>query len=154
MSKFSQVYFIANDDSRNFEHFDNIDLQIFLGEGNRQWYEPHYLDDSIKPLGKIESMVPIGPNDENSLLDACIIFAPIYFELCPSLKKIELELKDKTFLDFNLDKIPDSWNQLRREAEPIFEKLNIFKMKLIPLTAEQRYLSENYRDSKKVNDFK
>lgn len=145
MHKFHKVYFISNKNSENFETVESIDLQIFLGEGHRQWYEAHYLDDLIKPIGKIRVMVPIGPNDENSLLDACIIFAPMYFESCPSLKKIQIELKDAKSLDFDLDKnIPESWNQLRHESEPIFEKLNIFKIKLVPLTADQRYLPSRY----------
>lgn len=126
-------------------------MQIFLGEGSRQWYEAHYLNESFKPIGKIKIMIPLGPNDENSLLDACIAFAPIYFESCTSLKQIKLEFKDKTDLDFNQDKnIPELWNTLRREAQPIFEKLNIFKIKLVPLTADQRYPHSNFREQYKI----
>ena len=105
----------------------------------------------IELRGKISTMVPGGVNDQNSLLDACIAFAPNFFDACPTLKKIQDELKDSEFLDFDLDKdkIPKDWKQLRREAAPIFEKLNISKIKLIPLSTAQRYLdSENKNDLK------
>ncbi len=55
-------------------------------------------------------------------LDACIIFAPKYFESCLSLKDIQTELKDAERLDFDLGEIPKMWDSLRREAKPIFEK--------------------------------
>ena len=90
-------------------------------------------------------MVPGGVFDENSLLDACIAFAPKFFKSCPTLKKIQEELENSEFLDFDLgkDKIPKDWNQLRREAAPIFEKLNIYKIKLVPLSTDQRYLADH-----------
>lgn len=151
MGGFSRIYGITGTFRDNSESVALIYVQILVGEGHRQWYEAHYFDKSIKPIGKIRSMVPIGPNDENSLLDACIAFAPKFFESCPTLKKIKEELKDSEVLGFDSDKdkIPKEWKQLRREAAPIFEKLNISKIKLIPLSTEQRYLdTENKNDLK------
>ena len=165
MTGFSRIYCITNDVSENSGSFKSINLQILSGDSNRQWYEAYYFDKSFTPIGKIKSMVPLGPNDENSLLDACIIFAPKYFESCPSLKEIQTELKDVTFLDFDTGKkIPKLWNSLRKEARPIFEKLNILKpvpldvdkiclgqrypdQQLIPLTVDQRYLDQRYPNS-------
>jgi hypothetical protein len=147
MSGYVRVYCIANEVSEDGRSFRSMDLQILLGASDREWYEAYYFDKSITPIGKIKVMVPLGPDDENSLLDACIAFAPKYFETCLSLEKIKLEFKDKKYLDFPFDKdIPESWNQLRREARPIFEKLNIFEIKLIPLTTDQKYSHSNYKE--------
>ncbi len=143
MAGFSRIYCISSEVFENSESVESVYLQIFAGEGHRQWYMPYYFDKSIKPIGKISRMVPGDVNDENSLLDACIAFAPNFFNACPTLKKIQDELVDFEFLDFcDEDKIPKGWKQLRREAAPIFEKLNISKIKLISLSTEQRYLED------------
>ena len=115
-----------------------------IRESDRQWCEALYFDKSFTPIGKIKIIISFGPNDENSLLDACIIFAPKYFESCTSLKEIQTELKDAERLDFDLGEIPKMWDSLRRKARPMFEKLNLFKIKLVPLAADQRY--HHYRE--------
>ncbi len=53
-----------------------IEMLILVGDGSRQWLEPHYVDPSIKPIGRIRAILPAGPDDPNSLLDACIASAP------------------------------------------------------------------------------
>jgi len=54
-------------------------FQILVGDADRQWLEAHYFDNSIRSLGKIEIIVPARPDDENSLLDACLAFNPKHF---------------------------------------------------------------------------
>ena len=99
-------------------------MTIFRGDGGRIWYEPHYLDKSIKPIGGIAVTVPNGPEDPNQLLDALIAFAPKFFENCPSLEVIKNKLADKKRLDFDLgkDDIPESWDELRKESRNTIEQ--------------------------------
>ena len=96
------------------------------------WLESHYVDRRLKPIGKIRVIMPEVPDALHRLLDACIAFAPKYFQECPSLEKVKEDLRDTKRLDFHLgkDKIPASWESLRKEAAPIFEKLNVFEAKL------------------------
>ena len=110
-------------------------LQIWQGEGNRQWLEAHYFDESIKPIGQLRTVIPAAPNDENALLDACIAFFPQAFNDCPSLARVEELLSEVGVLDFDLrgDAIPREWPALRTEATPLFRDLNIFEAYLEPI---------------------
>lgn len=100
-------------------------FEIWVGQNGRIWFWKKNIQ-NFTSLGKITTIIPGSPEYEPWLVDACIVFAPKYFESCSSLEKIKLEFKDKTFLDFDLDKnIPESWSQLRREALPIYKKLVI-----------------------------
>ena len=96
------------------------------------WLESHYVDRTLRPIGKIRTIIPEVPDALHGLLDACIAFAPKYFQECPSLEKVKGELRDTKRLDFDSgkDKIPASWESLQKEATPIFEKLNVFEAKL------------------------
>ena len=107
-------------------------FQILVGDADRQWLEAHYFDKSIKPLGEIKVIIPARPDDENSLLDACIAFYPQHFADCPSLPEVEKKVKDLTRLDFDLgmDKVPEEWHKFRKEGEPMFKQLNIFEAQL------------------------
>lgn len=107
-------------------------FQVLVGDADRQWLEVHYFDKSIRPLGKIKVIVPARPDDENSLLDACLAFYPKHFTKCPSLIEVEQKVKSLTRLDFHLgaDEIPEEWNTLRDEAKPMFKSLNIFEANL------------------------
>ena len=114
-------------------------LLILVGAGGREWLEGHAIDtpatpekNEFQPIGKIWHIVPKGPLDPNSLIDACIAFAPKLFEDCPTLEDVKASLKDDTMLDFDLRKedIPAKWSKLREEARPIFEKLTILKGEL------------------------
>ena len=51
-----------------------IEFLILVGEADRQWLEPHYVDRSIKPIGKLRVIVPAQSDQPDSLLDACIAF--------------------------------------------------------------------------------
>jgi len=118
-----------------FQGADGINpilLQILVGDSDRQWLEAHYFDKSIKQLGKIKIIIPAKPNDENSLLDACLAFFPSHFVGCNSLNNIREKLNDVKRLDFHvgMNEIPKEWNNLREEAKGAFKKLNIFEAEL------------------------
>lgn len=143
MAGFSRIYCIGS--LGGFEGADGlnkISLQIFVGDGNRQWLEPHYLDENLAPIGNIQKIIPEGPNHPNSLIDACIAFSPSNFNMCPSIPQVNEELMNVDFLDFDAgkEKIPKLWEQLRKEALPHFEKLNIFKADLIGLNTNEKHL--------------
>ncbi len=135
MAGFSKIYLIGG--QGGFQGADGINpirLQIWVGDADRQWLEPHYVDRSIKPLGTIRSLVPARPDDPEALLDACIAFFPEHFKRCPSLSGVASELEGVTQMDFDLgiDRIPKIWPQLRIEARPEFKRLNIYEAELQP----------------------
>lgn len=105
-----------------------IEMQIWLGEGNRQWLEPHYFDNRLKPLGKLRTIIPRGPFDHDALVDACIAFYPAHFKDCPTLAQVEKTLGDIEVFDFDIseDQVPKLWSQLRKEAQNKFNELHIF----------------------------
>jgi hypothetical protein len=109
-----------------------IEFMILVGDSDRQWLEPHYFDNSISPIGKLQVIIPAGPDHADSLLDACIAFNPRYFKTCSSMTDVELAIKDKSRLDFDLEpqEIPAAWNQLREEARPLFSQMNIWRANL------------------------
>ena len=53
-----------------------ISLFILVGDADRQWLEPVYVNKNIKPIGNIKVIIPPGPDDPRMLLDACQAFAP------------------------------------------------------------------------------
>jgi hypothetical protein len=130
MAGFNQIFCIGGVGGFNgSDGINPIELQILVGDGNRRWLESHYFDKSIKPIGRIKVIIPEVPEYLSGLIDACIAFAPKYFEQCPSMDKVKEELKEVRRLDFDQsrEKIPESWYALRKEATPFFEKMNIFE---------------------------
>ena len=105
-------------DSPNAEYNKNLFI-ILQSDNGRQALVCLYVDKSLKPLSKIWRIIPCGPNDKNALLDACITFAPQFFESCESLKEVKSNLSDTDMLE---EKRPEGWEKLREEARPIFEK--------------------------------
>ena len=95
MAGYSKLYVIGDE---GVDGVNPIRMQIWVGDGNRQWLEPYYIDQSIKPIGVIKKIIPNGPNDPVSVLDACIAFYPHYFQKCPSLAEAVFLLgNDKTW---------------------------------------------------------
>jgi hypothetical protein len=133
MAGFNKIYCVGG--LGGFDGADGINpiqFQIWVGDGNRQWFEPHYIDPTIRPLGRLKRMVPKGPDDINDLFDACIAFYPRHFRTCPTMPVVESLLRDVERLDFHLgqDDIPKEWPQLRKEAWPLFRQLNVFEGRL------------------------
>lgn len=114
---------------------NSIEFLVLVGDSDRRWFEPHYFDRSITPIGRVRAIVPLGPNDPNSLLDACIAFCPRRFRSCPSLAEVESALREADRLDFDAHphEIPAAWVRLREEARPIFVAMNIWRADIVPL---------------------
>jgi hypothetical protein len=115
-----------------------IEFLILVGGADRQYLEPHYFDPSIKPIGRLRVIIPIGPDHPDSLLDACIAFCPQRFRSCPSLAEVESALQEMDCLDFHShpEEIPRTWTSVREEARPLFAAMNIWRADLVPM--EQR----------------
>jgi len=132
MAGYSKIYCIGGRGGfLGTDGINPIDLQIWVGDADRQWYEAHYFNTKLKPIGKINKIIPKAPDDKNVLLDCCIAFMPLYFEKCPSLNKIIEKLKTYSLLDFDINKnIPFEWQQLRKEAIQYFADIIIFEATL------------------------
>jgi hypothetical protein len=135
MAGFSRFYVIGGlGGFMGADGVNPIEMMIMVGEGNRQWLEPRYFDTRIKPLGKLKTIIPAGPDHPDALLDACIAFYPRLFRECHLLKEVESSLGDAERLDFDARplEIPKGWYKLREEARPIFTSLNIWLADLVP----------------------
>lgn len=106
----------------------SILLQIWVGEGSRQWFEAHYFREDIQPLGSIQIVFPASTDDEWGVLDACLAFYPRFFTSCRSLTAIAAELTGVDRLDFDQGQaeLPAAWQQLRREAGALMPELPIY----------------------------
>ena len=136
MSGFSKLYVVGGlGGYQGADGVNPIEFLILIGDAHRQWLEPHYFDPSIKPIGKLRSMVPAGPDHPDALLDACIAFCPRHFESCQSLAEVKSALGDAQHLDFDLgrDEVPEGWELLREEARPVFADMNIWRADLVPI---------------------
>ena len=136
MAGYSRLYCIGG--LGGFQGGDGINpilFQILVGDADRQWFESHYFDSTIKPLGEVNVIVPEGPDHPNALLDACIAFFPDHFKSCSLLPTVNSALIGVKRLDFDLgkDDIPSEWNGLREEARPYFKSLNIWEAILRPI---------------------
>ena len=136
MAGYSKIYCIGG--LGGFEGADGInpiDFQIWVGDGERRWFEVHYFNDKIKPIGKLRTIIPESPDHPDGLLDACIAFSPEYFHVCAALEAVREKLQSQDRLDFNLEKrrIPREWVALREQARPLFRDLIIFEAELEPL---------------------
>lgn len=135
MAGYTKLYVIG--DPGGFLGSDGVNpiyLLILVGESDRQWLEPHYLDTSIAPLGDLRVIVPAGPDHPDSVLDACIGFFPGPFTACGSFHDVASQLVGVERLDFHLGarSVPTSWTTLREEARPIFDELHIWRAELEP----------------------
>lgn len=137
MAGFSKFYVIGGQGGfMGADGVNPIEFLVLVGEADRQWLEPHYFDTSIDPIGKLRVIIPAGPNQPDSLLDACIAFYPRHFGGCPSLGEVEAALRNAERLDFNADPqgIPPAWARLREEARPLFAEMNIWQADLVPFS--------------------
>lgn len=135
MAGFSKIYCIGG--TGGFLGSDGINpilVQIWQGEGDRQWFEARYFDKKFKPLGNVKKIVPLGPDMPDNLLDACIVFFSDPFKKCPSFPGIEIKLNKVKFMDFNLNKgVPIGWEKLREEARPFFNEFGLYEAVLKPI---------------------
>ncbi len=143
MAGFTKIYCVGG--LGGYDGADGINpilFQILVGDGNRQWLEVHYFDKGIKPIVEA-TIIPEGPDNPDSLVDACILFFPSHFRECSLLEKVASELKKNLkpggLLDFDLGKkqIPRDWLALREQARPCFKQLAIFQAALEPYPPAQ-----------------
>ncbi len=74
------------------------------------------------------------------IIDAFIAFAPELFKECSILQKVANEIGNSTSIDFtNSETIPKSWNHLREQARPIFEKIPIFEAQISEIRGKDKY---------------
>ncbi|HEX7377046.1 MAG TPA: hypothetical protein VF278_08035 [Pirellulales bacterium] len=136
MAGFSKLYAIGGlGGFQGYDGINPIELQILVGDADRQWLEPYYVNRKIRPLGSLRAIVPQGPDHPNALLDACLAFYPKHFDGCSTIMTVASKLQGTTKLDFDADPkaVPEEWDLLRKEAEPLFEALNIFEAELRPM---------------------
>lgn len=137
MAGYSKLFVIGGKGgSAGADGVNPIELLILVGDADRQWLEPHYVDTSIRPIGKLRIIVPAAPDQADSLLDAIIAFYPRRFSQCPSLREVESALGNAERLDFNASPqaIPAAWFRLREEARPYFAKMRIWRANLNPIS--------------------
>ena len=77
MAGYSKLYVIGGQGGgMGADGVNPIEFLVLIGDADRQWLEPHYVDRSIKPIAKLRAIVPVRPDQPDSLLDACIAFCP------------------------------------------------------------------------------
>ena len=136
MAGFYRIYILGG--QGGFQGADGanpLGLFVLVGGGNRQWLEPHYVDSTLGPLGKLDCLIPPAPDHPDMLLDAMLAFAPKLFDQCASLTQVEAELGQRKRLDFDQGgaEIPPSWSQLREEARVPFASLSLWQAEIVPL---------------------
>ncbi len=146
MAGFSKIYCIGG--TGGFEGADGInpiDIQIWMGDGDRRWFEVHYFKEGIQPIGNIKKLVPESADDPDALLDACLAFFPDYFKYCPALSIVKKKLQKKDWLDFDREKksVPVEWADLRMQARPLFEDLTILEADLVPMRRSRAKRPDN-----------
>ena len=136
MAGYSKMYVVGRPGGfMGADGVNHIECLILVGDASRQWLAPHYLDTEFGPIGKMNNIVPAGPDHPDALLDACIAFCPWYFKSCSSMAHIEARLKNVKRLDFDArpEEVPREWATLREEARPIFAQIPIWRADLHPM---------------------
>ena len=109
-----------------------IAMQIWVGWGNRKWLEAHYFVDELKPINGIKSVIPKKPAEELNLLEASIIFCPQFYIMKCDLMEITIRYfskLNKTKIDL-ADDAPEFWDDVVKQARPVFNTLNVFQADL------------------------
>ena len=141
MAGFTKIYCFGNQGRLSSgDGINHITMEVLVGDGNRQWLEPRYYT-NFKPIANISRIVPEAPYQDDNLLLAAIIFSPIRFRACRSLKEL-IHLLDiniqNSFLDIDRSR-EKYWyrsgvlQNVMKQARPISNHLNIFQADLKPL---------------------
>lgn len=71
MAGYSKLYVVGEGGGvMDADGVTNIALQIWVGEGSRQWLEPHYFRAPARGIAKVMRIVPAGPDHPDALIDA------------------------------------------------------------------------------------
>ena len=136
MAGFYKIYLLGGDGGYlGSDGINPITLQILVGTSSREWLEPCYFDKSFKSMCGIKSLVPTQQTDDDNIIDAIMIFAPKLFENdCPLIKDAieHFNMLGKKRIDLEQDK-PHFWDDLRKQAKPMFDKLNLFSANIVNL---------------------
>ena len=129
MAGYSKIYCIGPEGGfMGFDGINRLDLLILVGDGDRRWFEARIFNPEIRPLGEVEIIIPQGPDHPDSLLDALIAFFPSYFDDCPTMAQVRKEIEGVQRLDFDRGEgIPESWEQLRKEARKLVKNLPVYE---------------------------
>ena len=115
MAGYIKMYLFGDD--RGMDGVNSIYLGILVGTSDRQWFEPMQIESSrpiVKLCWNIDVIIPDPDYYSNSLIDACIAFAPHLFSDCPELRNVAGEIGKRTRIDFtDHSQIPNSWSSLR-----------------------------------------
>ena len=165
MSGYSKIYCVGGEGGfLGADGMNPIYFQILVGDADSQWLEVRYFnrdinelfdrntrsdrnnevnnpDKHIRPMGNVRKIIPLGPNLPDNLIDACLVFFPIYFESCPSLKQVAEGLENASSIDFHLQGEPTGWSGLREEARPIFKYLIIYEAELKKINGVESLMS-------------
>ena len=120
-----------------------IDWQILVCDSDRQSLVSYHFhrrirpDRRIRPMGRINVIIPAGPDHPDALIDACLAFFPEYFESCPSLAQVAEGLANARRIDFDRDGEPTGWAQLRDEARPLFKEMIIYEASLNKISPDE-----------------
>jgi hypothetical protein len=143
MAAFTKLFLIGQPSVRWGESDGphQLDMEILLGEGSRQWYEARYFKKRLGPIGDVKIFVPDSPDEAKNLLDACMVFVASQFRSCPSFGESDLLLKGIERMDFGTapERVPVIWKQFRREALPLFRQLPIFEAPLTMLKLSEEH---------------
>jgi hypothetical protein len=134
MSGFSRMYVIGGAGGyMGADGVNPIELLILVGDAHRQWLEPHYFNRSIRPMGRLQTIVPFGPDHPDMVLDACLAFYPRPFRRCPSFRAVEAAVRGMERLDFDArpDEIPAAWPILRAEARGLLAELGVWEARFL-----------------------
>jgi hypothetical protein len=77
-----------------------IEYIIGVGAAHRMWLEMVHI--RRRRSTRVRFVVPAGPNDPNTLIDAVLAFDLGRFEQCPSFAAVRDHLDDVTRLEFDL----------------------------------------------------
>ena len=124
---YSKVYLVGEHNEAPdspFPPYINPKFILLEQHGNRISLQVFYLDSNVKPIGNIRLVVPEGPGSPSAVMDAVIAFYPEWFAECKTLPEVLYQLKNREFLDLDLE-MPSGWKKLREEAYLYYFKLRI-----------------------------
>ena len=139
MAGFYKIYMVGG--SGGFLGADGINpiaFQILVGTADREWLEPKYFDETFKSISGITHMVPLGPTNDENIIEGLIIFAPqLFMKNCDLIKDAfkYFDKLGKKRIDMGKDQ-PDFWDDLVDQAQSIFQNIKLYSAEINDLRPE------------------